>query len=93
MNWTVVPRVTGGLGCMLVLVLGIATGVDPLLCTVRGLIGGMVGWIAGALWAFVMSQLLPPELPQQSTATPETQNEPPELSQEDNEAEEEAAAA
>ncbi|MCS7209524.1 MAG: hypothetical protein NZ874_08130 [Fimbriimonadales bacterium] len=61
MNWTVVPRITGGLGCMLVLILGIAAGVDPLLCTVRGLIGGMVGWIGGALWAYVMSQLMPPE--------------------------------
>ncbi len=61
MNWTVVPRITGGLGCMLVLILGIASGVDPLLCTIRGLIGGMVGWIGGALWAYVMSQLLPPD--------------------------------
>ncbi|MCX7924370.1 MAG: hypothetical protein N2554_01000 [Fimbriimonadales bacterium] len=61
MNWTVVPRITGGLGCMLVLILGIASGIDPLLCVVRGLIGGMVGWIGGALWAYVMSQLLPPE--------------------------------
>jgi hypothetical protein len=58
MNWTVVPRITGGLGCMIVLILGIATGVEPLLCTLRGLIGGMVGWIAGALWAAVMSQLM-----------------------------------
>lgn len=61
MNWTVVPRITGGLGCMLVLILGIAAGIDPLLCTIRGLIGGMVGWIAGALWAYGMSQLMPPE--------------------------------
>jgi hypothetical protein len=67
MNWTVVPRITGGLGCMIVLILGIATGVEPLLCTLRGLIGGMVGWIAGALWAAVMSQLMPPE----PTADPE----------------------
>lgn len=78
MNWTIVPRITGGLGCMLVLILGIATGIDPLLCTVRGLIGGMVGWIAGALWAYVMSQLMPPDhLPApaaeaQPTAQPES---------------------
>ncbi|MGQ9657743.1 MAG: hypothetical protein ACUVV1_07555 [Fimbriimonadales bacterium] len=63
MNWTVVPRITGGLGCMIVLILGIASGVEPLLCTLRGLIGGMVGWVAGALWAAVMSQLLPTEIP------------------------------
>ncbi|MFN7018648.1 MAG: hypothetical protein ACK4RG_05165 [Fimbriimonadales bacterium] len=61
MNWTVVPRIMGGLGCMLVLIVGIASGIDPLLCTIRGLIGGMVGWIGGALWAYVMSQLLPPD--------------------------------
>lgn len=67
MNWTVVPRITGGLGCMLVLILGIAAGIDPLLCTIRGLIGGMIGWIAGALWAYAMSQLMPPE-----TASPPT---------------------
>ena len=62
MNWTIVPRLTGGIGCMLVLVLGIASGVDPLLCTLRGLIGGMVGWVAGALWAFVMCRLEPPQI-------------------------------
>jgi hypothetical protein len=72
MNWTVVPRITGGLGCMIVLILGIASGVEPLLCTLRGLIGGMVGWIAGALWAAVMSQLMPPE----PTAEPETTTQP-----------------
>lgn len=65
MNWTVVPRITGGLGCMIVLILGIASGVEPLLCTLRGLIGGMVGWVAGALWAAVMSQLLPTQIPAQ----------------------------
>ncbi|MCS6918586.1 MAG: hypothetical protein NZM28_02320 [Fimbriimonadales bacterium] len=70
MNWTIVPRITGGLGCMLVLIFGVAAGVDPLLCTVRGLIGGMVGWIAGALWAYVMSQLLPPSEPAAPTAEP-----------------------
>lgn len=64
MNWTVVPRITGGLGCMLVLMIGIIAGIDPVVCTIRGLIGGMVGWIAGALWAFWMSQLMPPEPPQ-----------------------------
>jgi hypothetical protein len=47
---------------MLVLVLGVTAGVDPLLCTLRGLIGGMVGWVAGALWAFVMCRLEPPEI-------------------------------
>ena len=62
MNWTIVPRITGGIGCMLVLVLGITAGVDPLLCTLRGLIGGMVGWVAGALWAFVMCRLEPSEI-------------------------------
>ncbi len=62
MNWTIVPRITGGIGCMLVLVLGITSGIDPLLCTLRGLIGGMVGWVAGALWAFVMCRLEPPEI-------------------------------
>jgi hypothetical protein len=62
MNWTIVPRITGGIGCMLVLVLGITAGIDPLLCTLRGLIGGMVGWVAGALWAFVMCRLEPPEI-------------------------------
>ncbi len=70
MNWTVVPRITGGLGCMLVLVLGIATGVDPLLCTLRGLVGGMVGWVAGALWAYLMSQLTPPTLSSTETLSP-----------------------
>ncbi|GIV06905.1 MAG: hypothetical protein KatS3mg017_0107 [Fimbriimonadales bacterium] len=70
---------------MLVLILGIATGIDPLLCTVRGLIGGMVGWIAGALWAYVMSQLLPPDErsaptaeaspPTKTTQAPETDSE------------------
>ncbi|CUU34030.1 MAG: hypothetical protein K6U12_00445 [Armatimonadetes bacterium] len=68
MNWSVAPRITGGLGCMLVLVLGIISGIDPVLCTIRGLIGGMVGWIAGALWAFWMSQLMPPEPPQHEHA-------------------------
>jgi len=47
---------------MLVLVLGITAGVDPLLCTLRGLIGGMVGWVAGALWAFLMCRLEPSEI-------------------------------
>lgn len=75
MNWSVAPRITGGLGCMLVLVLGIVSGIDPVLCTIRGLIGGMVGWIAGALWAFWMSQLMPPE-PPQSESAPETLSEP-----------------
>lgn len=69
MNWTVVPRITGGLGCMIVLILGIASGVEPLLCTLRGLIGGMIGWVAGALWAAVMSQLLPTETPAQPLHT------------------------
>jgi hypothetical protein len=69
MNWTVVPRITGGLGCMIVLILGIATGVEPLLCTLRGLIGGMVGWIAGALWAAVMSQLMPADTPPEHATT------------------------
>jgi hypothetical protein len=69
MNWTVVPRITGGLGCMIVLILGIATGVEPLLCTLRGLIGGMVGWIAGALWAAVMSQLMPADTPPERATT------------------------
>jgi thiamine transporter ThiT len=74
MNWTVVPRITGGLGCMIVLILGIASGVEPLLCTLRGLIGGMVGWIAGALWAAVMSQLMPsePTAEPEPTVQPET---------------------
>ncbi|MFN3689707.1 MAG: hypothetical protein ACK4UU_02145 [Fimbriimonadales bacterium] len=85
MNWTVVPRITGGLGCMLVLILGIVSGIDPLVCTIRGLIGGMVGWIGGALWAYVMSQLLPPDAPP-APATPQddhsnqpmtTEDEPP----------------
>jgi hypothetical protein len=70
MNWTVVPRITGGLGCMIVLILGIATGVEPLLCTLRGLIGGMVGWIAGALWAAVMSQLMPADTNAQRPSNP-----------------------
>ncbi|BCW95477.1 MAG: hypothetical protein WHS44_05910 [Fimbriimonadales bacterium] len=88
MNWTVVPRITGGLGCMIVLVLGIASGVEPLLCTLRGLIGGMVGWIAGALWAAVMSQLLPPE----ATAAPESPAPAPAAANEtDAESSEEAA--
>ncbi len=56
---------------MLVLVLGIATGADPLLCTLRGLIGGMVGWVAGALWAFVMCRLEPPETPADTLPTPD----------------------
>lgn len=74
MNWTIVPRITGGLGSMLVLVLGIVTGVDPLLCTLRGLIGGMVGWVAGALWAFIMCRLEPPSVPAEASteAPPET---------------------
>lgn len=78
MNWAVVPRITGGLGCMLVLLVGILTGVDPLLCTIRGLIGGMVGWIAGALWASIMSHLLPPadEPPAAPTTEPTTTAEP-----------------
>ncbi len=75
MNWTVVPRITGGLGCMLVLVLGIVTGIDPLLCTLRGFVGGMIGWVAGALWAYLMSQLPPPDTP---TSPPSTSQEPAE---------------
>ncbi|MCS7065482.1 MAG: hypothetical protein NZL85_04305 [Fimbriimonadales bacterium] len=79
MNWTIVPRLTGGIGCMLVLVLGIAAGVEPLLCTLRGLIGGMVGWVAGALWAFVMCRLEPPETisSHPGDAPPEEQPETP----------------
>jgi hypothetical protein len=88
MNWTVVPRITGGLGCMIVLILGIATGVEPLLCTLRGLIGGMVGWIAGALWAAVMSQLMPPE-----RATTVQSNAPPAETPSDDSSEKEANAA
>jgi tetrahydromethanopterin S-methyltransferase subunit D len=87
MNWTVVPRITGGLGCMLVLILGIASGIDPLLCTIRGLIGGMVGWIGGALWAYVMSQLMPPET---STATPAADSPKPEPDEKPAESEEAA---
>jgi hypothetical protein len=77
MNWTIVPRITGGIGCMLVLVLGITAGIDPLLCTLRGLIGGMVGWVAGALWAFVMCRLEPPEIipnPDMPAANEDTNN-------------------
>ncbi len=56
---------------MLVLVLGISAGIDPLLCTLRGLIGGMVGWVAGALWAFVMCQSEPaPAEPYPTETTP-----------------------
>lgn len=79
MNWTIVPRITGGLGCMLVLTLGIAAGVEPLVCTIRGLIGGMVGWIAGALWAYVMSQLTPtePQLAAKHEPQPSATDEPP----------------
>jgi len=64
---------------MLVLVLGIVAGVDPLLCTLRGLIGGMVGWVAGALWAYVMCRLEPPEPPPIHPAEPlgEQQSETP----------------
>lgn len=91
MNWTIVPRITGGLGCMLVLILGIAMGIDPLLCTVRGLIGGMVGWIAGALWAYVMSQLMPPEKLPATLPQPTPQSEPAETSEPD--LEEDSAAA
>jgi hypothetical protein len=62
---------------MLVLVLGITAGVDPLLCTLRGLIGGMVGWVAGALWAFVMCRLEPPEIvPSPSLDSDEESEEP-----------------
>ncbi|MCS7272697.1 MAG: hypothetical protein NZ550_00925 [Fimbriimonadales bacterium] len=92
MNWAVVPRITGGLGCMLVLTVGILTGTDPLLCTVRGLIAGMVGWVAGALWAFVMSHLMPtPTFSESasSTATHSNAAEPETASSED----EDAAAA
>lgn len=49
---------------MLVLMFGIIAGIDPLLATIRGVIGGMIGWVAGALWAFWMSQLMPPAPPQ-----------------------------
>jgi len=91
MNWTVVPRITGGLGCMIVLILGIVSGVDPLLCTLRGLIGGMVGWIAGALWAAVMSQLMPPEpIEPKMTTQPET---PPTEMPSNDSSEEEVQAA
>lgn len=89
MNWTVVPRITGGLGCMIVLILGIASGVEPLLCTLRGLIGGMVGWVAGALWAAVMSQLLPTPIP----AQPPNMAPLAEISNEDTLEDEEAEAA
>ncbi|OYT73451.1 MAG: hypothetical protein CFK49_09340 [Armatimonadetes bacterium JP3_11] len=86
MNWTVVPRITGGLGCMLVLIVGIASGIDPLLCTIRGLIGGMVGWISGALWAYVMSQLVPPETPTAPTHADSPKHQPDEVSTESEEA-------
>lgn len=86
MNWTVVPRITGGLGCMLVLILGIVSGTDPLLCTLRGLIGGMVGWIGGALWAYVMSQLLPPETPTALTSADSPKHAPDEVPTEREEA-------
>jgi hypothetical protein len=92
MNWTVVPRITGGLGCMIVLILGIATGVEPLLCTLRGLIGGMVGWIAGALWAAVMSQLMPADTPSERATTVQS-NAPPAETPSDDSSEKEAQAA
>jgi len=92
MNWTVVPRITGGLGCMIVLILGIATGVEPLLCTLRGLIGGMVGWIAGALWAAVMSQLMPADTPRERATTVQS-NAPPAETPSDDSSEKEAKAA
>jgi hypothetical protein len=72
---------------MLVLILGIVSGIDPLLCTIRGLIGGMVGWIGGALWAYVMSQLMPPET---SIATPALDSPKPEPDEEPAESEESA---
>jgi hypothetical protein len=92
MNWTVVPRITGGLGCMIVLILGIATGVEPLLCTLRGLIGGMVGWIAGALWAAVMSQLMPADTPPERATTVQS-NAPPAETPSDDSSDQEANAA
>ena len=52
---------------------------------------GMAGWIAGALWAYVMSQLMPPEKLPATLPQPTPQSEPTETSEPDSE--EDSAAA
>jgi hypothetical protein len=61
MNWHAVPKITGGVCCMVVLAIGIMAGIDPVLCVTRGIIGGALGWVAGAFWAYLLSHALPPE--------------------------------
>lgn len=43
---------------MVVLAIGIMAGIDPLLCVTRGLIGGALGWVAGAFWAYLITHVL-----------------------------------
>jgi hypothetical protein len=74
---------------MIVLILGIATGVEAAaLHPARANRRQLVGWIAGALWAAVMSQLMPPE-----RATTVQSNAPPAETPSDDSSEKEAQAA
>lgn len=34
-------------------------GVDPAICIARALVSGSIGWVAGALWAVMLTR--PPE--------------------------------
>lgn len=42
---------------MVALTMGVLAGIDPILCVTRGLISGALGWVAGALWAYLLAQL------------------------------------
>lgn len=70
MNWQLVPKITGGLACLLALAVGIIAGIEPAHCLVRGVVGGVLGWVLGALWAFILSRTGLPNSPTSLTDSP-----------------------
>lgn len=63
---------------MVVLAIGIMAGIDPILCVTRGLIGGALGWVAGAFWAYLLSHALFPEPAPEIQVPPADTGEPQE---------------
>ncbi|NUL82753.1 MAG: hypothetical protein HUU60_08545 [Armatimonadetes bacterium] len=47
------------MACLAALAAGIMGGVDPAICIARALVSGSIGWVAGALWAVMLTR--PPE--------------------------------
>lgn len=63
---------------MVVLAVGIMAGIDPVLCVTRGLIGGALGWVAGAFWAYLITHALFTEPATEVPLPPAEETEPEE---------------